>query len=465
GNGWAENVHADDFDRCLETYVASFDARQPFRMEYRLRRHDGAYRWILDEGIPLFDESSDFVGYIGCCLDITEQKRVSEDLESSLERERQIARTLQAAFLPPYLPKVEGIDFQAVYRPATRDAQLGGDWYDAFVLRDGRIALSVGDVFGHGLEAAGAMVRLRETLRAVTGFIDDNPAAILTLADRAIQSTHPEVIASAVFAIYDPLTRRLLTANAGHPPPAIVRNGKSWLLPAGGTVLGVSADSRISLHESRLEAGDAIVLYTDGLTEVDRDAISGERRLLDQLAGAPLEAAALVSALTYENPQDDVAVLALTVLSPRAEPSWRFQSDDANSAHHAREAFIAHLRQRRVDADALQVAAIVFGELVANVVRHAPGPIEVELFWEREDDVVLYVRDRGPQFATGSLELPHDVMSEGGRGLFLMRTYASAPVITKRFGGGNEVCVRLSLATALPSFSTVPQESRGTAAF
>ena len=122
-------------------------------------------------------------------------------------------------------------------------------------------------------------------------------------------------------------------------------------------------------------------------------------------------------------------------------------------------------RKKPVVIDAVQVAAIVFGELVANVVRHAPGPIEVELFWEREDDVVLYVRDRGPQFATGSLELPHDVMSEGGRGLFLMRTYASAPVITKRFGGGNEVCVRLSLATALPSFSTVPQESRGTAAF
>ena len=78
GNGWSENVHADDFDRCLKTYVDAFDARQPFSMEYRLRRHDGEYRWVLDNGIPLWEPAGVFAGYIGSCIDITERKQAED---------------------------------------------------------------------------------------------------------------------------------------------------------------------------------------------------------------------------------------------------------------------------------------------------------------------------------------------------------------------------------------------------
>ena len=83
GNGWAEGVHREDFDTCLEVYVSSFDARQPFTMEYRLRRNDGEYRWILDNGTPRFAEDGAFLGYIGSCIDITARK------EAELEHERQ----------------------------------------------------------------------------------------------------------------------------------------------------------------------------------------------------------------------------------------------------------------------------------------------------------------------------------------------------------------------------------------
>ena len=79
GNGWAEGVHADDLDRCLETYVAAFDARRPFRMEYRLRNHEGHYRWILDIGVPRLGLDGSFCGYIGSAVDITEQKQAQED--------------------------------------------------------------------------------------------------------------------------------------------------------------------------------------------------------------------------------------------------------------------------------------------------------------------------------------------------------------------------------------------------
>ena len=102
GNGWAEGVHPLDLDRCLETYVTSFDARRPFTMEYRLLRRDSEYRWVLDEGVPYYSPGGNFLGYIGSCLDITERKRAEQSLEQLTgrllqlqdEERRRIAREL-----------------------------------------------------------------------------------------------------------------------------------------------------------------------------------------------------------------------------------------------------------------------------------------------------------------------------------------------------------------------------------
>src|SRR6267142_1754125 len=85
GNGWAEGVHSDDLKHCFEVYKNSFDARQPFTMEYRLRRDDGEYRWVLDTGTPRFDTDGVFVGYIGSCIDMTEQKRTEEKFRIVLD--------------------------------------------------------------------------------------------------------------------------------------------------------------------------------------------------------------------------------------------------------------------------------------------------------------------------------------------------------------------------------------------
>jgi len=86
GNGWAEGVHPDDFQRCLQTYIAAFDARQPFGMQYRLRRHDGEYRWISDSGVPRYDAQKNFAGYIGSCVDITEFINKEQALREFEER-------------------------------------------------------------------------------------------------------------------------------------------------------------------------------------------------------------------------------------------------------------------------------------------------------------------------------------------------------------------------------------------
>src|SRR5262249_16071279 len=95
GDGWTEGVHPEDYDRCLEVYATAFDAREPFEVEYRLRRHDGAYYWILDHGVPRFSPGGDFLGYVGSCIDITERKQAEAEREQ-LARE-QVARAAAEA--------------------------------------------------------------------------------------------------------------------------------------------------------------------------------------------------------------------------------------------------------------------------------------------------------------------------------------------------------------------------------
>ena len=87
GNGWAEGVHPDDFDRCLEIYLENFKLRLTFEMEYRLMRHDGVYRWIFDRGVPFADENGVFAGYIGSCVDVTDRVEAQEALRIKMENE------------------------------------------------------------------------------------------------------------------------------------------------------------------------------------------------------------------------------------------------------------------------------------------------------------------------------------------------------------------------------------------
>ncbi len=94
GDGWAEGVHPEDFQHCLEVYLGHFQKRQTFEMVYRLRRHDGVYRWIFDRGVPFHDDQGEFAGYIGSCHDITERYEAEAALREARERELQELRGL-----------------------------------------------------------------------------------------------------------------------------------------------------------------------------------------------------------------------------------------------------------------------------------------------------------------------------------------------------------------------------------
>jgi anti-sigma regulatory factor (Ser/Thr protein kinase) len=218
--------------------------------------------------------------------------------------------------LPVALPKAPGLTFDVAYRPAESQTLVCGDWYDAFELADGRIAYSVGDVGGHGLEAASVMAHVREMLRiaALQGL---SPGDAMARTNAAVHASNRAFV-TAVLGYVDPLTLEIEAANAGHAEPYIVApDGAVDVLPVGGTMLGVTGKERYETHRLRLEDDAAIVLYTDGLVEARRDMEIGERRLVEvltawgrsQFAG---DAESIVQRVLGDaKPPDDIAVLIL----------------------------------------------------------------------------------------------------------------------------------------------------------
>jgi PAS domain S-box-containing protein len=231
----------------------------------------------------------------------------------------ELATTLQEALLPGTLPPTPGLRIDTAYRPAAVRAGVGGDWYDAFTLPDGRLTLTVGDVVGHGLDAAVRMGELRHTIRAAA-LAGHEPADALQVADAVIRSGGGGM-ATAVILTLDPVTLDYTYAAAGHPPPMIATRERVETLEDRTLPLGLG-----HLHQAAPEPGslprDALlVLYTDGLIEADRDPAAGEAALraavaeeyvgrLDQPAHGILQ-----RVIGGRTPPDDIAILTLAVIS------------------------------------------------------------------------------------------------------------------------------------------------------
>jgi PAS domain S-box-containing protein len=184
------------------------------------------------------------------------------------ERERATAAALQRSLLPDRLPLAVGVELAAQFLPGAADAEVGGDWYDAFGLPDGRLVLVVGDVMGKGVVAAAGMGRLRSALRALA-FVDPMPGAVLSGLDRVFTATEEDdQIATLVYLLIDPAARRAEVGGAGHLPLVLVRAGQEPELVdagSGSTPLGWSEPrTQRTLH---LQAGDLLLGVTDGVVE------------------------------------------------------------------------------------------------------------------------------------------------------------------------------------------------------
>jgi len=183
------------------------------------------------------------------------------------------------------------------YRPAETDHLVGGDWYDAVVLPTEQVLLAVGDVAGHGIDAATDMVALRNALRglAATGA---GPAQLLSWLNTVAHHLTDHVTATAVCGIYDPSSQTLRWARAGHPPPLLIRDGRATALPLPtGMLLGATGEAHYGEQELTLHPGDTLMMYTDGL--IERKDASLDQSLEHLRAAAQVAVPALGEQLDY----------------------------------------------------------------------------------------------------------------------------------------------------------------------
>lgn len=355
---------------------------------------------------------------------------VSLDNAWRYAREHATALTLQQSLLPSGLPSQTAVEVAHRYLPARSSAGVGGDWFDLIPLSGTRVALVVGDVVGHGLQAAATMGRLRTTVRALAN-LDLAPDELLARLDDLVSQTpsaqegpaaaEDTIGASCLYAVYDPVTRLCSIARAGHLPPAIVLpDGTVRLADApAGPPLGVGG-LPFETAEIELPEASVLALFTDGLVETRvRDLDTGLQRLQDLLAhpDLPLEKTCdrLVDALLHENPEDDAAILLARThsLPEDAVTTWQLPPDPSVVAD-ARALATDQLSAWNLEEAAFSTELIV-SELVTNAIRYASGPISLRLI--RDRSLICEVTDTG--FTSPHLRRATND-EEGGRGLFLV---------------------------------------------
>jgi hypothetical protein len=233
--------------------------------------------------------------------------------------EHRLAGRLQHMIQPvPAEPlSLPGLEAQVGYLPAENSVRMGGDWYLAQSLPDGRVVLAVGDMAGHGLSAASGMAHLRFSLLAWLSIGIDDPAVLLGHLNRLC--VHQQLTGTAVLGVFDPAAGALTWARAGHAAPLLGRDGTAQPLdlPAG-LLLGAEPGSGYPVRTDRLTGGDVLLLYTDGLVERRCGAeplLPGVLKTLAEASAAGAGALTrLAAGLNHPSPDDDTCTLAVRVL-------------------------------------------------------------------------------------------------------------------------------------------------------
>jgi len=382
-------------------------------------------------------------------------EREYRGLLERLQQEHNNVAVLQQALLPQSLPSVPGVRIDASYTPSTENADVGGDWYDVFTLSDGRLGISVGDVAGHGLQASSMMAQIRQSVR-MAARLYDAPVDVLRAVNRALyEDCGP--LATLFYGELSLNTGLLLYASAGHPLPITVQaRGVVEQITGGGLIMGAQRNVEYRQYSLTLDAGSAIVLFTDGLVESGRrtgyDYDAGVQRLIEvvnrQYYSATENIAQAIQRDVLEGRAqlDDAAVLFIGVTDVgfaqgNATKTWTIDARSASAARRAKRAFLWRLGEFAPDGTDLSAPELIFGELVSNVARHTPGTAEITL--EIDDNVAfLHVCDEGAPIVH-AVSRPED-LAEGGRGLLLVESMARGLSIG-RLPNGNHVTVELPI--------------------
>ncbi|MGN9790557.1 SpoIIE family protein phosphatase [Streptomyces sp. OZ13] len=356
---------------------------------------------------------------------------VAVDNARRYTREHATALALQRSLLPRRTARQHAVEVASRYVPNTAGAGIGGDWFDVIALSGARVALVVGDVVGHGVQASATMGRLRTAVRTLAD-VDLAPDELLTqLDDIVLKLDREESVdpaggsavsgATCLYAVYDPVSGRCTMARAGHPEPVLVRpDGSSAHIPLpGGPPLGVGG-LPFEAADFDLPEHSILALYTDGLIESPgRDidaALAVLRETLTRPAGSLEDTCdAVMAALMPERPGDDIALLLARAgrLGADHHVSWDLPPDPS-IVSQARKHVAAQLEQWGLD-DAVFTTEVVVSELVTNAIRYGGAPIRLRLI--RGTALICEVSD-------GSSTAPHlrraRAFDEGGRGLLLV---------------------------------------------
>ena len=391
-----------------------------------LFRHRSQERFNADD-LQLAEE---FVSRAAVCLDNARR----------YTRERTAALTLQRSLLPQALPVTDTVETTSRYLPANGQDSAGGDWFDVIGLSGARVALVVGDVVGHGINAAATMGRLRTAVHTLA-VMDLPPDELLAhLDDLVVRLIDEEASgdgaaatavlgATCLYAVYDPVTQKCSLARAGHLPPAIVTPDGSVSFPSlpAGPPLGLGSMPFESV-ELDIPEGSLLALFTDGLIESrDRDLDDGLNRLKTALAGPDRSLEEIcdhvLSELLTVPQSDDLALLVARThaLGSDHVASWDLPSDPA---------FVAQARALATDTlskwdleELHFTTELIVSELVTNAIRHAVGPVRLRLI--RQSGLICEVSDG----SSTSPRLRHArTTDEGGRGMFLIAQ------LTRRWG-------------------------------
>ena len=385
-------------------------------------------------------------------IDLADRVALACETARLYEQERAIARTLQRSLLAADVPGADPrFAVETHYQAAARDMEVGGDWYDAFLITTNKLAVVVGDVVGRGIDAATTMGQLRSAIRALAS-AENGPARLLEDLDRFCDRVDSARMATLVYAEIDLHSSEVSYACAGHLPPLLHEPAGSpqYLMQGRSAPIGSRAgDRRRTEHRMRLAAGSRLLLYTDGLIErrnrpIDRGFETLAREYA-RLRDAPLKGltAGLADTLVGRDHGDDVCLLCLTLGAE--ERLERSIGADPLQIALLRADIRGWLAGHGVDTDCVNAVLLACSEAVANSIEHGYaadpfGVVDVTATISA-GTVEVRVTDRGGWRGEPSTDFAR------GRGLQLI--YESMDEVTfDRGGEGTSVTMRRHRATA-----------------